>query len=217
MLPPVYPILDVDTVRKRSLSEESLLARWLGLGLRVVQIRWKSSGLDEYVAYAQRWKALFPDLSFIANDHFRAVTMRPDIFRCVHLGQEDWAALPEIPDGIPFGISTHNARQLEVALSTARRIPIAYAALGPVRPTRSKPSGTDPVLASDEFETCLRLVTGTNLDLVLIGGIDAANIETIIPPGFKQKYGYVPVPALISAATGPDLDAILARVQAERN
>lgn len=218
MLPPVYPILDVSTVRAEKLNELELLESWIRSGLNFVQIRWKESGLAEYVSYGQKLKSHFPALRIVANDHYRAVMERPDVFELVHLGQEDYSRIPELPDRVRFGISTHNARQMEVAIAMFKRgLPGSYIALGPVRPTKSKPTGTDPVLSESELAECLQLFRSSSLDLVLIGGIDSENISSIVYPGFARDYGFVPTVAAIRGALGSGLTPIAERIRQERS
>lgn len=214
----IYPILDVDTCKKRGLDPLEIPGHWMDLGLNLFQLRWKGARESEYLALARRIQEAFPDAGLIAND-FARIALRN--FLLVHVGQEDWRTEGDfLREGhVAFGISTHSPQQLKEALLLSPGP--AYVALGPVRPTSSKPTGTDPVLSGEELEEAVAHYarTAPPCGLVLIGGIKADNLEGIVQP-ISERHKIVPAVALIQAALDPEelrrIHAILERLPGRR-
>lgn len=86
----------------------------------------------------------------------------------VHIGQEDlpYDLVHRIAPQLGVGISTHNAAQLERALSSRPR----YVAYGPVFPTASK-ANPDPVVGVDGLREASSAARRAGVPLVAIGGI----------------------------------------------
>lgn len=106
-------------------------------GVRLVQLRLKEqppAELRRQITRARDFCAVH-GARLVVNDHWQlALDLRCDF---VHLGQEDMdhADFPALRRaGVSFGLSTHDAHELDRALSQDP----AYVALGPVYPTRLK-------------------------------------------------------------------------------
>lgn len=217
----VYPLLDRDSCLQRDLDPIEVLTAW-GAGGNVTYYQWRAKGLPvpEYIAQARAFRRAVPELKIFANDCVSAVlnTHAPDgsdssvshppgesLFAGLHLGQEDLQGLPPQhfqqlgrlrAENLEFvlGLSTHNAEQIRSALIVPEPGPLwSYLALGPCFPTRSKPTGHDPVLTVAEFELALETLAGVlgqseikkPFPLVLIGGINSTNIEELLR-GFAE-------------------------------
>ena len=174
MLPPFYPILDVDTVARRGLVVREVARQILEQRVRILQFRHKGF-------FSQ---SVFEDLRDIAAMcRERGVTLvvndRADVARlvgaAVHLGQQDLPpaeARRVVGPATMIGYSTHNESQLRAAAQE----PADYLAIGPIFGTASKES-PDPVVGLDELR---RLRPLTDRPLVAIGGITRANARSVI-------------------------------------
>ncbi len=134
----MYPLLDLDTCRRRGLKPQALLQSWRGTGV-VSYYQWRAKGVStgEYLQQARELRSLAPTMPIFANDHAApflggqpgsvAVTEALDLFAGLHLGQEDLAALSRNErarlvelrrsrPGFVLGLSTHSADQLAAAL-----------------------------------------------------------------------------------------------------
>ena len=154
------------------------LNRFLPLGLSLVQLRIKEADaatlrreFGDAIA-----KCRSADATLVVNDHWElAIDLKAD---WLHLGQEDLetADLAAIrAAGIRFGVSTHDAAELEVALAARPD----YIALGPVFPTTLKqldwaPQGLEKVTDWQE-----RL----DVPLVAIGGITLERAPAVFAVG----------------------------------
>ena len=167
----IYPILDLDSCKKRGVKPIDLSGVWSDLGLRYYQLRAKSITGDKYIELAGELKNKRPELNIIANDFFEIALDNQDIFSGVHLGQDDFNSLDyqnknelmriavdemekKIDDtNFITGISTHNIEQVQTfshynADAEILSIPWKYIAIGPIMQTESKPQGKDPVLTN---------------------------------------------------------------------
>jgi thiamine-phosphate diphosphorylase len=123
------------------------------------------------------------------------------------LGQSDMpldAALYAAPS-LCFGISTHNEHEFTAAARIAAVQPrVAYVALGPIYPTRSKerPEACVGAAALQGLRTCF-----PNIDLVAIGGIDAGNIESVSPYATSVAL----IGALVAAVEGESQQGAMQR------
>lgn len=153
--------------------------RLVPLGVRTIQLRLK----DASAAEIDRQIAEGADVcrrhacQFIVNDYWQAA-MRHGC-EDLHLGQEDLetADLTAIRDaGIRLGISTHDERELDIALA----VKPAYVALGPIYETKLKamrfgPQGLDRIGA-------WRQRIGDR-PLIAIGGITPERATGVIAAG----------------------------------
>jgi thiamine-phosphate pyrophosphorylase len=110
----------------------------------------------------------------VAND-------RPDLAAlagcdAVHIGQGDlpYALVHRIAPQLAVGISTHDADQLEGALSLRPW----YVAYGPVFPTGTK-ANPDPVVGLEGLAEASRRSRAAGVPLVAIGGITLARVPEV--------------------------------------
>ena len=155
------------------------LARLVPLGIRTVQLRLKDATpaevrrqIADSITVCRRHGC-----DLIVNDYWReAIELRAD---CIHLGQEDLADADVAAihaAGVRLGISTHDERELDVALAAKP----FYVALGPVYETRLKamrfgPQGLERVRA-------WKARIG-KLPLVAIGGITPERAPGVLAAG----------------------------------
>jgi len=148
-------------------------------GVRYVQLRMKNTPRPEVLAMALRLRriTLSSGTLLVVNDDVEiAADADAD---GVHLGQEDMnlaEARRRWPQpGKIFGLSTHNEEQERVARLAAPD----YIGVGPVFPTTTKDK-PDPTLG---LERMGRIVRGSPLTTVPIGGIDKTNLAEILRQG----------------------------------
>lgn len=177
----VYGILDLDLLAARSLGAESTCTAWLSAGIRIIQLRAKTSPSGPVLERAERLSDLCRQAGaiFIVND-------RADIARLsgadgVHVGQDDLSpaqARMVLHPGAMVGISTHNAEQLTRAVDEA----VDYVAIGPVFATSSK-ERPDPVVGLDGVRLAHSIATPKALPVVAIGGITLDRAPLVIEAG----------------------------------
>jgi thiamine-phosphate pyrophosphorylase len=175
-LPRVYPLTDAGLSGLRHAEQVKLLS--LG-GASLVQLREKqSSALQFYEeAKAAMSVAEVSGVRLIIND-------RVDIALAVgahgvHLGQDDMppeAARRLLGLSAIIGYSTHDLEQARKAVA----LPIDYLAFGPIFATSTK-HDTSPVVGIEGLRA-VRSVVG-DFPLVAIGGISAANAESVMDAG----------------------------------
>jgi thiamine-phosphate pyrophosphorylase len=176
-LPPVYPILDVATLERRSIPVIEAAEALLEAGASILQWRDKRPVTRESFLLAEKVAALCQQsgVIWIVND-------RADIARILeaglHLGQDDLPvslARKVVGDSALVGLSTHNRAQLEAG----EREPADYLALGPIFGTASK-ENPDPVVGVETLRECRHL---TRKPLVAIGGITRENALAVWQAG----------------------------------
>lgn len=99
--------------------------------------------------------------------------------RGVHLGQDDMpveAARRLVRDDVLIGFSTHTQQQMEAAV----RLPIDYVAFGPIFTTSTK-QDHDPTVGLEQLRAARNIAA--ELPLVAIGGIAAANVQSVLEAG----------------------------------
>lgn len=177
LVPPLYPIIDIDLCRMRGIDPRTLVTAFLAGGARMLQIRLKSGGSGpllalsrEAVAAAKPFGALI-----IVND-------RPDLAAIagaagVHVGQTDLpveAAQAIAGAGAIVGVSTHTPDQVDEALNG----PARYVAVGPVFGTDTKDTGYEP-----RGLELVRYAAGRGKPVIGIGGISIDNAAAVIEAG----------------------------------
>ena len=235
---PVYPLLDPDVCARQGRGPHEVLGAWSDLKLRVFQLRAKDRGPDEYTALAREFRAKFPDLRILANDHAEVALERQDLFAGLHVGQEDWGQLPEgvrsrirktgrenlarpASEIFEIGLSTHDASQLEQALSAWTGLapqtehPLwSYVATGPMWGTSSKTIGLSPLISErkrrDLFQKFVRVRAEIERRhptapaawpfLVAIGGITDQNVGDLLADWPRMSSVPPLRPAVIQAA-----------------
>jgi len=215
----IYPILDLDTVERENIDPFSLVALWHSRSLRAYQLRAKRTTSAEYLALAVALKNHRPDMALLANDFVEEALANRSVFAGLHLGQEDLLQLSDplrrkfalaSQNGFLSGLSTHNLEQIKTFFTRINdkesSIRWGYLAIGPLFPTGSKPGGVDPVIDDvrrGEIFAYLAAKTKSGPffpTVVLIGGLTPGNYGSIVFADFVSKYGFRPVPALISSA-----------------
>jgi thiamine-phosphate pyrophosphorylase len=170
-LPRVYPIVD----------SAAWVSRLAPLGVRLMQLRIKEEPADRVlgeIRAAQACCAAY-GAQLIVNDYWQlALETRCDF---VHLGQSDLdgadiRALRRA--GVRLGISTHDERELERALS----LQPDYVALGPIYPTLLKkmpwqPQGLERIGVWKHRLAALPLVAIGGLTLERLPGVFAAGAD----------------------------------------
>jgi thiamine-phosphate pyrophosphorylase len=178
MLPPLYPILDIDLCRERRLEPLAVLDGFLTGGARLVQLRDKSPSTSARLALADRAvaRARAAGARLIVND-------RPDIARLssadgVHVGQDDLsveeARLIVGPDAV-VGLSTHDEAQITAALETSA----TYIAVGPVYSTSTKDTG----YSARGLELVRVAASSRRKPVVAIGGITLERAPDLMRAG----------------------------------
>lgn len=160
-------------------SDVAELVPLLPVGVRLVQLRLKDRDPEEtrrQISFARDLCAAHR-AQLVVNDHWQ---MARDL-SCdtVHLGQEDMEAV-DFPAlrraGITFGLSTHDAAELDRALTLSP----AYVALGPVWPTLLKQMKWGPQGLGRVTEWKRRAGA---VPLVAIGGITPERLPALFAAG----------------------------------
>lgn len=186
-IPPLYPIIDADSLSGGSEDGTSLqivCAHALALaeaGCSMLQYSASRLVAREVLAQARELRRLLPGVVLIMN--VRADLCLAANFDGVHLGQDDLS-----PEGARrvvgaeriVGLSTSSPGQIaEAALK-----PVDYLAIGPVFSVGDK-QNRGPVIGVDGVAAARRQlsVSGSSLPLVAFGGIKRANAEAVLKAG----------------------------------
>ena len=179
--PSLYAILDVDVCRARGLTPLAVLDAWLIAGIRLIQLRAKSSPSDQFLELASDAAARChaAGATFIVND-------RADIARIsgadgVHVGQTDLLPVDArkiVSDRAIVGMSTHSAAQVTDAIAQ----PIDYLAIGPVYPTSTTDAG-NPVVGLEGVRRASEIASRAGLAVVAIGGITLEHAPAVLAAG----------------------------------
>jgi thiamine-phosphate pyrophosphorylase len=177
LVPPLYPIIDIDLCRIRNLDPDVMVEGCFAGGARLLQIRTKSAGGAAFlgacrsaVARGARYDALV-----IVND-------RADIAALagaagVHVGQTDLspAVVAAIAGpGAIVGVSTHTTEQVDEAVAG----PARYVAVGPIFRTATKDTGYEP-----RGLELVRYAARLGKPVIGIGGISLENARSVIEAG----------------------------------
>lgn len=176
VLPPLYAILDVDSLCGRPL--EAVCETLLDAGVRLFQYRDKQGSSRRIFEAAASLLPMIRDAGarLIVND--RADVALVAGADGVHLGQDDLTAEEArrvLKPGQIVGCSTHNLNQLRQGDAS----PADYLAFGPIFGTGSK-ARPDPIVGLDGLE---RARKATSKPLVAIGGITVENARAVIMHG----------------------------------
>jgi thiamine-phosphate pyrophosphorylase len=170
----------IDTTYVDELDPGEVARDLLAGGVDILQVRAKQSPHAERVDFGLKVVSVaFPyHVPVIIDDDIEAA------FECgadgVHLGQEDWAAIPHeqraerLANMRIVGISTHS---LEQALA-AERDGASYIGVGPVFPTATKPAAT-----SVGTELVRQVAAQVKIPFFAIGGITLDNIGQVLEAG----------------------------------
>ena len=175
MFPPLYAIMDADSLRTSELAFAEMLA---DSGVELLQYRNKKISPQNLFEICRNLAAsLRPrGARLIVND-------RPDIAALVgaggvHVGQKDLGveqARALCPPPAWVGISTHTLDEVRHAAATSAD----YVAVGPILPTRTKEK-PEPAVGTDFIRRARRL---TEKPLVAIGGITLENAADVYGAG----------------------------------
>jgi thiamine-phosphate pyrophosphorylase len=177
MLPPLYPILDIDLCRERGLEPLAVLAGFLAGGARFLQLRDKTGSSQDRLARADAVVALAhaAGARVIIND-------RVDIARMsgadgVHVGHDDLGvedARRIVGVDAIVGVSTHDEAQIDAAARTTA----SYIAVGPVYGTATKDTGY-----TARGLDLVRYGARAGRPLVAIGGITIERAPEVVAAG----------------------------------
>lgn len=169
----LYAIVDVTTLRARGLPVVEFARAVIAAKPCALQLRAKDASASETLDLL---RAIQPacrqaGVPLFANDRVDLAVLAG----CdgVHVGQDDMPVplARDIAKGLKIGISTHDALQVERALTDEPD----YVAFGPVYPTSSK-ANPDPVVGVDALA---RVVERCSMPVVAIGGIDGARVAEV--------------------------------------
>ena len=168
-LPRVYPIVD----------SAAWVARLAPQGVRLVQLRIKEQPQDSVRSQIEAAQALCraAGVQLIVNDYWQLALASGCDF--VHLGQGDLdsADVPALRRaGVRVGISTHDERELERALT----LRADYVALGPIYPTLLKAMPWRPQGLARLGDWKRRI---GSIPLVAIGGLTLERLAGVFAAG----------------------------------
>jgi thiamine-phosphate pyrophosphorylase len=177
MIPPIYPILDTESLAGRHCPILRAAEAWIDGGAGILQLRhkghWGRALFDEARAIADLCRTR--SVTFIVDDRADLAAL---LHAGLHVGQDDLGPSDARaiigPDAV-LGFSSHNADQLAAAAAE----PVSYVAFGPCFPTRSK-RNPDPVVGLAELR---RVRSLTAKPLVAIGGITRQNARAVFAAG----------------------------------
>jgi thiamine-phosphate pyrophosphorylase len=191
-LPRVYPILDTESLDRRTIEMETAAAAFLDAGAGILQIRHKRHWSRAFFESARTVARLCREAgaTLIVNDRADFALL---LDAGLHVGQDDLPprdARRLMGPDVPIGFSSHNPSQL----CAAGGEPVDYVALGPIFPTASK-LNPDPVTGVEEIRRCRPLI---EKPLVAIGGITQQNVLDVLRAGADSVAviaGLLPDPA----------------------
>lgn len=183
-LPPLYAILDVESISARGWAPTDVCRAWLSAGVRLIQLRAKGLASGPFLDLADELADLCHEAGslLIINDRADIAAM------CgadgVHLGQEDITpadARAVVGDSALVGLSTHDGQQV----CAGTQAPVSYLAIGPVFATGTKNTGYDPVGLSN-VQQAAALTRASGLPLVGIGGITLERAQDVLGAGAQS-------------------------------
>lgn len=174
--PTVYPITDT-AISGLSIPEQ--VRQMIAGGAEIIQLRDKSGSSQDFhrAAVEAVEIARAHNVRTIVNDRVDiAMLVNAD---GIHLGQDDLSpahARRLLGDRAIIGFSTHSLTQAAAAVE----LPIDYLAFGPIFPTSTK-KDPDPVVGLELLAEVKRIAA--DLPLIAIGGINEANITSVLDAG----------------------------------
>ena len=175
--PPIYPILDTQSLAATGCQPDTAAGAWLDAGARIVQFRHKGQWTRAVFEQAERVGLQCRERGaiFVVNDR---ADMAMLLGSGLHVGQDDLPpadARRLIGRDTFLGYSTHNPRQLDAAASE----PVDYVAIGPIFATASK-QNPDPVVGLEALRSCR---ARCKRPLVAIGGITRETARAVFAAG----------------------------------
>lgn len=180
LLPPLYPVVDVGTLRAKDIDIGAFVSELLQGGAEILQLRDKTGSPQEVLAEAEVLSSLVEGTSCLPVMNDRADLALLAGWRAVHLGHKDLPpeaakALTPEPERFLVGVSTHSEAQVLVADAG----PADYIAIGPVFGTSTK-TDAEPVVGLEGVRRARAL---TRKPLVAIGGITLENAARVREAG----------------------------------
>jgi len=186
----------IDTGYLRGRDPAALTRQLIAGGVDLIQVRAKNERQSKRLALARAVIGAAGSVPVIVNDDIE--TAYKAGAAGVHLGQEDWAALPPAERlaklvGLEIlGISTHSLTQA----MQAERDGANYIGVGPVFATGTKPQ-TPPV----GVELVRQVASRVHIPFFAIGGITLDNLDQVLAAGATRV-------AVVSAIlNAPDVTA----------
>jgi thiamine-phosphate pyrophosphorylase len=177
-LPPLYAIVDAETLALRGLRTLDVCRQLRAAGVTLVQYRDKLGTEEEVLAMAERISEVFDGAgaTLLINDRLDVALLAG--WDGAHVGQEDDSVEDTrivLGDGRVIGVSTHTEAQIwEAEQSSAD-----YVAIGPVFATGTKRDAAAVV----GLAGVRRARELTTKPLVAIGGITRANALRVMAAG----------------------------------
>jgi thiamine-phosphate pyrophosphorylase len=179
VLPPIYPIIDIDICRMRGTDPLALAGACIAGGARLLQVRQKGHDTGG-AALLEAIRAILAvarpaGARVIVNDRADLAAMAGA--DGVHVGQQDLppAAVRRIVGRESLiGLSTHTLEQVDEALASAAD----YLAVGPIFSTATKDTGYEA-----RGLELVRGAAGRRKPVVAIGGITLANAGSVLEAG----------------------------------
>ena len=177
VLPPLYPILDIDLCRMRGRDPVALAVAFADGGARMMQVRQKSGGSGDLLAVCREVieATRASRVTIIVNDRADVAVMSGA--GGVHIGQDDLPAAAVrriVGAGLLIGLSTHTPRQVDEALAGE----IDYLAVGPIFRTATKDTGYEA-----RGLDLVRHAAGRGLPVVAIGGLSVETAPAALGAG----------------------------------
>ncbi len=158
-------------------------------GVDVVQVREKQLGDRALLPVLEQARGVTRELGvpLVVNDRADlAILVDADL---VHVGQDDLPVEAVRSLGLPAGISTHSAEEIDDAAGAA------YIGVGPVHTTPTKPGR--PAVGLDLVR---HAALHARVPWFAIGGIDRSNVEVVVDAGATR----IAVVRAIGDATDPE-------------
>ncbi len=178
-LPRVYPILDLDTLRRHGLHVKSFVQQLVEGGAEILQLRNKGGSPQEILHQAEWISDRLRNTGCMAVMNDRADLALLAGWSAVHLGHKDLP--PEAarvvfgPRPLMIGVSTHSEGQVIAADASSAD----YVAIGPIFGTKTK-ADAEPVVGLEGVRRARAL---TRKPLVAIGGITRENAAAVMEAG----------------------------------
>jgi thiamine-phosphate pyrophosphorylase len=175
--PFLYPIIDTEVCRARSLEPLALASACLAGGARVLQLRQKAGSSAAFLELADALVSLARPAGAMVIINDRADIMRLSGADGVHVGQDDLSPsdVRKVAGGsVVVGLSTHDARQVDSALEGDA----TYIAVGPIFGTTTKDTG----YSARGLDLILH-AAGRGKPVVAIGGITLGRVSEVVGAG----------------------------------
>lgn len=188
----IYPVISSDFCAGRRVTD--VLSGIAAGGAKVVQIREKTMSDCAMFALLLECKRITDayNMLLIVDDRVDlAMAIGAD---GVHLGQDDFplTAAKKIAPGMLFGVSTHNALEIDKALQEN----CGYLNIGPMFPTQTKSVACGAL----GLETIMDLRAKVTCPHSVMGGIKEHHLPLLIEKGFKH------IAMVTEITTAPDVE-----------